>query len=92
MFKSAIKGSLRLYKNSSRGFCIYARYLNPANHITMNHNIQNMYEDVVMIGDYPVPARYAKKEHSKKYIPQMVELVYGYLNQKYVNFSFCVHY
>ncbi len=38
-------------------FCIYEAYLNPTRHITMSHNVNNIYEDLFMLGDVALPIR-----------------------------------
>lgn len=76
----ALKPSSRI----SRGFCIYASYLDPTKHITMNHNPNNMYEDLVMIGDYPVPGKPQARIPSQQYIPAIAEITFNVLNKAYV--------
>ena len=74
---------------SMRSFCAYEAYLSPKLHITTTHNFNNVYEDVVMIGDYMVPYNDQSKIESQKYFPSIVQLTFDYLNKKYVrDFTF----
>jgi hypothetical protein len=43
----------KLLTKQKFGFCINHGYLNPAKHITMNHNPHNIYIDAWDIGQYP---------------------------------------
>jgi hypothetical protein len=79
----ALKPSVRL----TRGFCIYASYLDPTKHISMNHNPNNMYEDLVMIGDYPVPAKAQVRIPSQQYVPQIAQITFDVLNKAYVRLT-----
>jgi len=82
MLKSVTKTAKTLLKTPSTGFCAYVRYLDPAKHITMNHNFQNVYEDTVKLGMYPLPQKEMVKELSKKYVPEIMNTVYSVLNSK----------
>ena len=53
-FNPIVKTTFRLLtRHSTVNFCINAGYLNPAKHITMNHNPHNVYIDQYDIGQYP---------------------------------------
>jgi hypothetical protein len=52
---------------NKQNFCIFKPYLQPERHINMSHNFQNSYEDLVMIGDYPIAPRSNDKVLSRKY-------------------------
>lgn len=59
--------------NSYR-FCVHWAPADPRKHVTMNHNVQNMYLDLYEYGEYPdwvhncsVPAR--------TYEPQVVNII-----------------
>lgn len=67
-----------------QSFAIFSAYLNPERHITMNHNPHNAYEDIVMIGDYPMPNRAMKKEINRDYIPQIADIVFSVVKSKNV--------
>lgn len=84
MLKSVSKTAKTLLKTPASGFCTYVRYLDPAKHITMNHNFQNVYEDSVKLGAYPLPKREPVKELSQKYVPEIVKTVYDVINRKQV--------
>lgn len=90
MFKSLTKlasGARPVLKTSyipARSFCVYAAYLSPKAHVTMSHNPQNVYEDIVMVGDYLLPTREMTKRISQKYVPQIVQIAFDHLNSKYV--------
>jgi len=49
----------------------------------MSHNPQNVYEDVVMVGDYLLPTRMMDRVISQKYMPQIIQIVFDHLNEKY---------
>jgi len=70
-----------------RRFCIYEAYLSPKLHITTTHNFNNVYEDVVLIGDYMVPAKNHSKVESQHYFPQIVQLTFDYLHKKHPNLN-----
>lgn len=36
-------------------FCIYEAYLNPEKHVFTGHNVNNVYEDIVLLGDNLLP-------------------------------------
>lgn len=69
----------------SRSFCIYAAYLNPEKHIYMTHNPSNVYEDILQIGDYPLPNRPMVREVSRVHVPQILSLLFSELKKTYVN-------
>jgi hypothetical protein len=75
---------LKIHTQSKAGFCIYASYLDPKAHITMSHNPNNVYEDIVMIGDYLTPTRPMTKVVSQKYNDQILQITFEHLNAKYV--------
>ena len=64
MFKRVSKLSIL----NKRNFCIYAPYLTPERHINMSHNAQNCYEEVIMLGDYPIAPKTNDKVLSRKYV------------------------
>ena len=68
----------------ARGFCIYAAYLDPKAHVTMSHNPQNVYEDIIMLGDYLMPGKEMTKVDSQRYVPQIVQILFTHLNERYV--------
>lgn len=76
--------TLKIYTQNKAGFCIYAAYLDPKAHITMSHNPNNVYEDIVMIGDYLTPTRPMQKVTSQKYMDQILQITFDHLNSKYV--------
>jgi len=88
--RSSLKDqTLKLFSQNKAGFCIYATYLDPKAHITMSHNPNNVYEDIVMIGDYLTPTRPMTKVPSQKYMDQILQITFDHLNAKYVNSSLC---
>lgn len=42
-------------------FCIYQAYLNPEKHINTGHNVNNVYEDIVLLGDFLLPTTLNEK-------------------------------
>jgi hypothetical protein len=40
----------------------------------------NVYDEVVPIGEYPLPNRLAWKEEAKHYIPKIADVTFGVLN------------
>ena len=67
------------------GFCVNQPYLNPERHITMSHNFNNVYEDIILLGDYPLPTVTNERVVSQDYIPSIISLVFSHLNKKYVS-------
>jgi len=73
-----------------RNFCVYEAYLSPKNHITMTHNFNNVYEDVVLMGDYMFAYNDMSKVESQHYMPQIQQLTFDYIKTKYPNFDLSV--
>ena len=88
---TASRPVLQTTYSPARNFCIYAAYLDPKAHVTMSHNPQNVYEDIVMMGDYLMPIRGMTREVSTKYVPQLLQITFDHLNAKYVK-SFFVYF
>ncbi len=83
--RSSLKDqTLKVYSQNKAGFCVYATYLDPKAHITMSHNPNNVYEDIVMIGDYLTPTRFMNRVTSQKYMEQILQISFNHLNSKYV--------
>ncbi|EWS72332.1 hypothetical protein TTHERM_000939159 (macronuclear) [Tetrahymena thermophila SB210] len=64
-------------------FCIYQAYQNPLRHINTGHNPNNVYEDIVMLGDYPVQNRTHDKVISQTYVPAIANIAFTHLSKKY---------
>jgi len=59
--------------------------LDPEKHIVTTHNFNNVYEDIIMLGDYPLPKRDNDRVLSLSYMPQILKISFDYLNVKYPN-------
>jgi hypothetical protein len=62
-----IKKISSLQKIGRRNFCVFEPYLHPERHINMSHNPQNCYEEIVVLGDYPIAPKSNDKILSRKY-------------------------
>lgn len=78
-----LRVSSRLLRNSVAGFCINKGYLNPAKHITMNHNPHNVYIDSYEIGEYPELVE-IMSQPARTYEPAVARTLLEVINKKYV--------
>lgn len=69
-------------------FCVYQAYLNPERHINSGHNPNSAYEDIVMLGDYPVQSVTHDKVLSQAYVPSIASIAFSVLNKKHPNVGF----
>lgn len=54
-------------------------------HINTGHNPNNVYEDIVMLGDYPVASRTMDKVISQTYVPAITNIAFALLSKKFPN-------
>lgn len=50
----------------------------------MGHNVNNVYEDIVMLGDFLLPNKLNYAEVSNTYVPKLLHVTFNHLNKKYV--------
>jgi hypothetical protein len=81
-----LRASYRLLSRSRAGFCITNGYLNPARHITMNHNPHNVYIDAYDIGQYPEVVE-IMSQPPRTYEPVVAKTLVEVINKKYVTFG-----
>ena len=58
MIRKILNSSYRVGMNKcvpKNNFCIYEAYLNPERHVFTGHNVNNVYEDIVLLGDNLLP-------------------------------------
>lgn len=48
-----MRAASRILRPARQAFCIFRGYLDPHRHITMSHNVHNVYLDLYEIGQYP---------------------------------------
>jgi hypothetical protein len=53
----------------------------------MSHNPQNCYEEVVVLGDYPIAPRSNDKVLSRKYEQLLLKVLFDSIRQKYPSFN-----
>ncbi|CAK63113.1 unnamed protein product (macronuclear) [Paramecium tetraurelia] len=62
--------------------------LDPAKHIYMNKGLQNQYDDLFRLGDYPYVNDYPIMIDSQQYVPQIAQLVESHVKQQFQNATF----
>jgi hypothetical protein len=80
---SVARPALETTFKNTRNFCVFAAYLDPKAHITMSHNPHNVYEDIVMMGDYLLPTKEMTRVISQKYKPELINIAFSVLNEKF---------
>jgi len=89
-----MKKVIKLTRGQTYGFCISTPYLNPEKHITMNHNPADAYDEIVMLGDFPMPSRDNERERSHKYQDLLLSGINQFMKSKQVNlyFNYLIHF
>ncbi|KRW99169.1 hypothetical protein PPERSA_07412 [Pseudocohnilembus persalinus] len=83
ILQSQFNTAKSVFKNTPKNsFCIYEAYLNPERHINTTHNVNNVYEDIVLLGDYLLPDRLNEKTLSTTYVPQLLDVTFNHLNKQ----------
>lgn len=54
----------------------------------MGHNVNNVYEDIVLLGDFLLPNAVNEKALDNSYVPKLLHVTFNHLNNKYVSILF----